>query len=92
MSRHAKMNPARPIVTTRQLVEGQPDIVEITTPSIPGIEAAIAHSLGRMPKGYIIVKGPYSVFNHGESGRDWTPNYLYLKFSITDETVTIAIF
>ena len=91
MSKHAKMNPASLPSTVKQLTEGQPDLIEITTPSTPGLELKVAHGLGRIPKGYTIVKGPYSVFNHGDSGTDWTDANIYLKFSLTSEAITIAV-
>lgn len=40
-----------------ELYKAHPNFVDITTPSTSGQELAIAHDLGRVPKGVVIVKG-----------------------------------
>jgi hypothetical protein len=41
----------------RRLVSGQANLLDITTPATAGEELAIPHSLGRVPRGWWVVKG-----------------------------------
>jgi hypothetical protein len=93
MSRVAKYIPNNLDATSRNLVSGQPDFIEITTPSTT-VELEVPHGLGRVPNGYVVVKRTYTgtAFDHGDSGTTWTRNHLYLRFSITSITLTIAVF
>lgn len=54
---HAQYNPANLQENLRILIEGQADFIDITTPSVSLQEMKIGHGLGRMPKGYSLVKG-----------------------------------
>ena len=95
MSRVTAYNPTSPYTTVRALVSGQPDFIEITTPSSAGVELEVAHGLGRVPKGYVVVNRAYTgtAFDHGRSTTTaWTRDKLYLMFSITSITLTIAVF
>lgn len=95
MSRFAKFFLGNQLLTLRQLIAGQPDFIDITTPSVAGDELEVAHGLNRIPIGYAIVKRPYTgtAADHGESGdTEWTEQYLYLKFEETDVDMRIAVF
>lgn len=80
--------------TVRELVNGQLNTIEITTPSSAGLELRIAHGLGRIPNGYIIVKRPYTgtAMDHGIGSTSWDTVNLYLKFSVTDIALTLAVY
>ena len=90
--RHTKYNPAATDRTIRELADGQPDFIEITTPTTPGDELRILHGLGRIPKGYDIVKAPYQALNHGYGTTAWTTRALYLRFSLASTDLTISVY
>lgn len=92
MSQHAAWIPGKVADVVRSLVNGQPDFVDVTTPSNAGDELAITHGLGRIPKGYFVANRDYAALNHGKGGTDWTKELIYLKFSTTDKALTIAVF
>lgn len=94
MSRLATFNGNNLPATIRALVSGQPDFIEITTPSSAGVELAVDHGLGRIPKGYVVVKRTYtgSAYDHGASATAWTTTRIYLQFSVTNIPLTIAVF
>lgn len=99
MAQHAPHLPMNPATTLQQLVEGQPDFIEITTPATAGTELAIQHGLGRVPKGFEVVKRPFianpaigeGLFQAGVGDTTWTKEFLYLKFSRTSVNVTISV-
>lgn len=94
MSQHAKEHPGAVAQSVRELLNGQLNTIEITTPSTAAEELKIAHDLGRVPNGYIIVIRPYtggSLF-HGKGATTWDTVNLYLKFSTTDTELTLAVF
>ena len=92
--RIASFNPANPTSNIRQLLEAQTTFVSFTTPAITGALAQIRHDLGRIPFGYQIVKGPYMTYQHGWNLADtaWDATYIYVRFSILDAPLTLAIF
>ena len=94
MSRVATWNAANVPATIRALVSGQMDFIEITTPSSAGVELEVKHGLNRRPNGFFVVKRTYTgtAFDCGDSGTAWTDTTIYLKFSITSITLTIAVF
>ena len=94
MPRVASYNPANLTSNLRQLFEGQLTTIEVTTPLITGNLARIQHDLGRIPNGYIIVKGPYMSYAHGWNLSDtgWDSTYMYLRFSLSNTPLTIAVF
>ena len=49
--------PGRTEDIVRQLVAALPAFIDITTPATAEHELAVQHGLGRVPKGYVIVKG-----------------------------------
>ena len=90
MSRHAQYMLGAVAQTVKQLVDGQPDFVEVTTPSSTSDELEIAHGLGRVPKGVLVVKSTINVQAY-DSGTPWTDKYLYCKFTQADQDVTVAV-
>ena len=94
MSRIAAYNPVNTDATLRSLVSGQADFIDLTTPSSAGEEVGVAHGLGRVPKGFAVVKSTYTgtAMDAGDSGTAWTATTIYLKFSRTSAAVTIAVF
>ena len=94
MSRIAAYNPVHTDATLRALVSGQPDFIDITTPSTAGEEIGVPHGMGRVPKGFAVVKSTYTgtAMDAGDSGTTWTTTTIYLKFSQTSVAVTIAVF
>lgn len=94
MTRHAKEHPGHVALSVRELLDGQLNTIEITTPGSAGDELKIAHDLGRIPNGYIIVNRPYTgtAMDHGEGATDWDETNIYLKFSATDTVLTIAVY
>ncbi len=57
MARHATYRPGQHDAVLRELCQGQPDIIEVTTPSTSGTELEIAHGLERVPKGWCVLGG-----------------------------------
>ena len=92
MSQHAQNHPANQGQTIKALTEGQPDFIDITTPSTPGNELAILHGLDRIPKGYAIVNSPYQHLVCGRGGSAWTKRRVWLKFSLASTSLTICVF
>lgn len=92
MVQHAQNLPGNLPTSVRELVEGQVDAIDVTTPALPGEELKIQHGLGRIPKGYIILKKTYHAMNDGESGTAWDRDFLYLKFSLDSRAITIGVF
>lgn len=94
MSQHAKEYPGRSEQTIRELVAGQLDTFDITTPATAGLELKIVHGLGRVPNGYIIVQRPYTgtATDHGMGATAWTKDFLYLKFEATSAALTLAVY
>lgn len=94
MSRLATFNPANLEATVKALISGQIDFIEITTPSSAGVELEVTHGLGRIPRGFVVVKRTYTgtAFDCGDSGTTWTTSTIYLKFSVTSIALTIAVF
>ena len=94
MGRHTAFILGREEQTQRDLVDSQPVFIDITTPAAPGDEMKIEHSLGRIPKGYVIVKRPLGLLAHGHNDGDteWDEHFIYLKFSLTNLALTIAVF
>jgi len=80
--------------TVLRLVGGQPNFLEITTPSTAGAELEITHGLGRVPNGYVIFKRPYTgtATDLGAGDTAWTAERMYLTFEETGFDMTIAIF
>lgn len=94
MGQFAALIPGREDESLRQLLLGQALIVNITTPSIPGEELKISHNLGRMPNGYMLLTRPFMTFQHGHDSNDteWDDQFMYLRFSIVDTDIAIAVF
>ena len=94
MGQFAEFIPGREDQTQRDLVAGQTLVIPITAPSIPGEELEIQHNLGRIPNGYALIDRPFMVFSHGHDSDDtaWDEHYMYLRFSIVDTDLTIAVF
>ena len=94
MARFSVYRPDLPI-TVRSLVDGQMDLIDITTPESGGRELEVVHGLGRIPRGVLLVNRPYTglgPWDWGSSGTTWTATKLYLKFSETSVNMTIAVF
>lgn len=94
MSRMAKLHPSSIEQTVRELVSGQADFVEITTPSSINDELEIRHGLGRIPRGMMIVKTAYAFGSNlwGTGDTEWTTEAIYARFPYNDATITVAIF
>ena len=94
MAQHAAAPLAKEslLQTVRELVQGQTDVLDVTTPSVPGTELKIPHGLGRTPKGYMIIAKPYKDLNHGKGDTTWTATHLYLKFSLDNTALMIGVF
>ena len=94
MGQHTAFILGREEETLRDLVASQPVFIDITTPAFGGTEMKIEHSLGRIPKVYVLVKQIFGSFNHGHDDGDteWDEHFIYLKFSVTNTALTIAVF
>ena len=94
MGQFATLIPGQEEETVRELVHGQALMLPITTPAVPGDELKIEHNLGRIPNGYTLMTRPFQTFQHGHdsSDTDWDAQFMYLRFSIVDTDLTIAVF
>lgn len=94
MGQFATLLPGQEEETLRSLVLGQALMLSITTPAIPGEELKIQHNLGRVPHGYTLMTRPFMTFQHGHdsSDTDWDAQFMYLRFSIIDTDLRIAVF
>ena len=94
MGQHTAFVLGREEQTLRDLADSQPVFIGITTPAASGDEMKIEHSLGRIPKGYVLGERPFMVFSHGHDDDDtaWDEHFIYLRFSLASTALTIAVF
>jgi len=89
--RKVQYNPADLPKAVRETIQSLPDLLTITTPDTVGQELEIPHGLGHTPSGIMVLDKPYSWLNWGRGDTEWDARFLYLKFSIASETLTIAV-
>lgn len=97
MSRFARLHPGNIDQSVRELISGQTVFVTITTGSTINKDFAIEHGLGRLPNGYVLLKGMTAImvlsgFILYDGDTPWTTNHMYLKSSVANAPCTIAIF
>lgn len=94
MSRVAKLHGGNVEQAVRELVSGQPDFIEVVTPSSVNIELEIKHGLGRIPNGMMIVKTAYAFGSNlwGAGTTPWTKDAIYAVFPYNDAAITVAVF
>jgi len=63
----------------------------LTTSGTPDAENTIAHGLGRVPVGYILVKADKAVCVYDGSSA-WTATNIYLKANVASAAITLLIF
>lgn len=65
--------------------------ISYTSNSTPNTQDTVAHTLGKVPSGYIVVQQSKAgvVFNGGTT---WTTTNIYLKNSVASVATTIIIF
>lgn len=93
MSRGIVYNPLDPGKTIRHMLSMSPNFVDVTT--VAGSVQQIRHGLGRIPRGYVVVKQPGGyVYWHGRGPDDPadTTEILYTRFSISGLALTLAIY
>lgn len=91
MSKHAPYIPGQPDMVLQSLVNGQPDFLEVTTPASTSDELEVSHGLGRKPRGVIVIRSTSAISVY-DSGTEWTTGSLFVKFSVADADVTLAVF
>lgn len=92
MSQHAKWHPDNIPQSVKELVTGQPVFIDITTASVAAQEMEIPHGLGRIPKGFNLVKFPYNLGVYGAGPTAWTDKYIYLRFLDTSAEYRICVY
>jgi len=61
----------------------------VTTPAVSDTEFAVAHRLGRVPVGVLMVKANKNCFIGFSDERASTKDYAFLKCSVGDVTATL---
>jgi hypothetical protein len=64
--------------------------VTFTSSGTPDAENTVAHTLGVVPVGFLIVRAPKSGYVY-EGGTTWTTTNIYLKCTAATQTVTIFL-
>lgn len=79
-----------------ELQKANPVFIDVTANTTVKADTKIRHSLGRVPRGYMIVKQPFPALSgemeHGEGDTAWDDNFIYVKFGKASLKVTLAIF
>ena len=67
------------------------DFADITSHAMADTEFAVSHSLGRVPAGYIVVKGNKAGVVY-DGATVWTTSNIYLKCNVASVALRLIIF
>jgi hypothetical protein len=72
-------------------IDGQ--FVNYTTNATPDTEDTIAHNLGTVPKGYIVMSKSKAgdIYQQATTGTLWTVSNIYLKCTVSSVSVTLFL-
>jgi hypothetical protein len=66
-------------------------VVSLSTSATPDAENTVAHSLSRVPSGYIVVKRNKAAIVY-DGTTTWTKTNIYVKCDVASTAVTLIIF
>lgn len=68
-------------------------LVTVTTDATPDTETAVAHTLGKVPTGYILIgKDLAGDVYTSTGGTAWTTTNIYVKCTVASVTVKLIVF
>lgn len=91
LSSRIRFGPNNTATNIGENIQGQ--FITYTTNATPDTQDTIAHKLGSIPIGYIVVSKSKAgdIYQQATTGTAWTSNNLYLKCTVASVTVTLFL-